>query len=103
MRTQPPAFPTETTFQGPGGEELQLRLPEPATAEVTDAGMEWRLIVLRVTTVSHQDLWRMANRWRALAGDLAAREARLSQGTADPAELARVRTELEAASSTIEG
>ncbi|XP_074288980.1 uncharacterized protein LOC141614126 [Silene latifolia] len=64
--------------------------------------MEWRLTVLRVTTVSHQNLWRMANRWRALASDLATREALLSQSTADPAELARVRAELEAARSTIE-
>ncbi|XP_074284383.1 uncharacterized protein LOC141609004 [Silene latifolia] len=102
MRAQPPYFPAETTFQGPGGEELQLRLPEPAVAEVTDVGMEWWLIVLRVTTVSHQALWQMANRWKALAGDLVAREARLSQGTADPTELARVRAELDTARSMIE-
>ncbi|XP_074295742.1 uncharacterized protein LOC141623540 [Silene latifolia] len=44
----------------------------------------------------------MANRWRALAGDLTARESQLAQGTADPAELARVRVELDAARSMIE-
>ncbi|XP_074267009.1 uncharacterized protein LOC141590310 [Silene latifolia] len=70
MRTQPPIFPAETTFRGPGGEELQLHLPEPAAVEVTDAGMEWRLTILR--------------------------------GATDPAELARVRAELDTARSTIE-
>ncbi|XP_074267063.1 uncharacterized protein LOC141590365 [Silene latifolia] len=65
-----PSFHGRDHLSGARGKELQLHLPTPAVAEVS--------------TASHRALWQMANRCRALAGDLAARESRLVQSI-DPA------------------